>query len=301
MKIDRNVAVHLKEVGKHTVIQLRGKDLEEAHCTDGSAHLEALAFTEIKGSGCNKVLGRKPRSGYHVIGKSERLMRVHVEHIMQHFQPFVAGQRLSLHTESFEIVENIRFDTIQLCFCGTNGVSLHTEGDVLTLEQTVVAFGELILEHIGIFLADVIERILLFGNGDLFSELSDVGFLVDKRELNKDGAVKVVQKVTPVLEDGCLVLVLGKLIVDVVIPDSFGIETAVDLADAVFAHLHIGDRLLRGLGNFLCFPVFFLLHDDPLLFLRGKCIAVDLTVFHDLFRLICLLGFVCQSAIPPVL
>ena len=120
-----------------------------------------------------------------------------------------------------------------------------------------VAFGELILKHIGIFLADVVERILLFGDGDLFSELSDVGFLVDKGELNKDGAVKVVQKVTPVLEDGCLVFVQGKLIVDVVIPDSLGVETAVDLADAVFAHLHIGDRLLRGLGNFLCFPVLF--------------------------------------------
>ena len=46
MKIDRNVAVHLKEVGKHTVVEFRREDLQEAHRTDGSAHLEALAFTE---------------------------------------------------------------------------------------------------------------------------------------------------------------------------------------------------------------------------------------------------------------
>ena len=51
MKIDRNVAVHLKEVGKHTVIEFRREDLEEAHRTDGFAHLEALAFTEVEGSG----------------------------------------------------------------------------------------------------------------------------------------------------------------------------------------------------------------------------------------------------------
>ena len=49
MKIDRNVAVHLKEVGKHTVIEFRSEDLQKAHRADGSAHLEALAFTEVKG------------------------------------------------------------------------------------------------------------------------------------------------------------------------------------------------------------------------------------------------------------
>ena len=38
MKIDRDVAVHLKEVGKHTVIEFRREDLQEAHRADGSAH-----------------------------------------------------------------------------------------------------------------------------------------------------------------------------------------------------------------------------------------------------------------------
>ena len=73
MKIDRDVAVHLKEVGKHTVIEFRREDLQEAHCADGSAHLEALAFTEVKGSGRDEVLRAESRPGYHVKGKAERL------------------------------------------------------------------------------------------------------------------------------------------------------------------------------------------------------------------------------------
>ena len=98
MKIDRDVAVHLKEVGKHTVIEFRREDLQEAHCADGSAHLEALAFTEVKGSGRDEVLRAESRPGNHVKGKAERLIGVHVEHVMKHFQPFVAGQRLGPHT-----------------------------------------------------------------------------------------------------------------------------------------------------------------------------------------------------------
>ena len=73
MKIDRDVAVHLKEVGKHTVIEFRREDLQEAHRADGSAHLEALAFTEVKGSGRDEVLRAESRPGYHVKGKAERL------------------------------------------------------------------------------------------------------------------------------------------------------------------------------------------------------------------------------------
>ena len=33
---------------------------------------------------------------------------------MEHFQPFVAGQRLGLHTEGFEIIEDVRLNPIQL-------------------------------------------------------------------------------------------------------------------------------------------------------------------------------------------
>ena len=300
MKIDRDVAVHLKEVGKHTVIEFRREDLQEAHRTDGSAHLEALAFTEVKGSGRDEVLAGKPCPGNHIEGKAERLIGVHIEHIMKHFQPFVAGQRLGFHAESFEVVEDVGFNAFELRLCRAEGVRLNAEGDVLLLDQPVVALGELVLQHTGILGADVVEGVLLCRNVDALAKLIQACLLIDEGELDEDRAVEVVQKVAPVLKDGSFVLVLRKLVVDVLKGDGLRVEAAVHLTDTVTAHLHIGDGLLGGLADFLCLPVLFLLHDDPLLFLSGKGIAVNDTVFDGHLRL-CLCCAVVQAAIPPVL
>ena len=300
MKIDRDVAVHLKEVGKHTVIEFRREDLQEAHRTDGSAHLEALAFTEVKGSGRDEVLAGKPCPGNHIEGKAERLIGVHIEHIMKHFQPFVAGQRLGFHAESFEVVEDVGFNAFELRLCRAEGVRLNAEGDVLLLDQSVVALGELVLQHTGILGADVVEGVLLCRNVDALAKLIQACLLIDEGELDEDRAVEVVQKVAPVLKDGSFVLVLRKLVVDVLKGDGLRVEAAVHLTDTVTAHLHIGDGLLGGLADFLCLPVLFLLHDDPLLFLSGKGIAVNDTVFDGHLRL-CLCCAVVQAAIPPVL
>ena len=300
MKIDRNVAVHLKEVGKHTVIEFRREDLQEAHRTDGFAHLEALAFTEVKGSGRDEVLRTESCPSNHVKGKAKRLIGVHVKHIMKHFQPFIAGQRLGSHTEGFEVVENVGFNAFELWLCRAEGVCLNAEGDVLLLDQSVVALGELALQHTGILGADVVEGVLLCRNVDALAELIEACLLIDEGELDEDRAVEVVQKVAPVLKDGSFVLVLRKLVVDVLKGDGLRVEAAVYLADTVAAHLHIGNGLLGGLADFLCLPVLFLLHDDPLLLLSGKGIAVNDAVFDRHLRL-CLCCAVVQAAIPPVL
>ena len=300
MKIDRNVGVHIEKVRQHTVIQLRRENLQKAHRADGPAHLEALTLTEVEGGRRDEILGAEAGTGNHIEGETERLTGVHVEHIMQDFQALIAGQRLGFHTESLEVVENVSFHPVELCFGGTQRVSLNAEGNVLALDEAVVAFGELGLQHIRILGADVIEGIVLLGDADCLLELVDVHPLIDEGELNENGAVEVVQEVTPVLKDGGLVLVLGKLIIDVVVADGLGVEAAVHLADTVAAHLHIGDGLLGGLGDFLCLFVLFLLHDDFLLFRSGKSIAVHLAVFHGLLRRVCLFGAGCQSAIPPV-
>ena len=186
MKIDRNVAVHLKEVGKHTVIEFRREDLKEAHRTDGSAHLEALALTEVKGSGSDEVLAGKPRPGNHIEGKAERLIGVHVEYIMKHFQPFVAGQRLGSHAEGFEVVEDVGFNAFELRLCRAEGVRLNAEGDVLLLDQPVVALGELALQHSGILGADVVEGVLLCRDVDALAKLIEACLLIDEGELDEN-------------------------------------------------------------------------------------------------------------------
>ena len=300
MKIDRDVAVHLKEVGKHTVIEFRREDLQEAHRADGSAHLEALAFTEVKGSGRDEVLRAESRPGNHIEGKAERLIGVHVEHIMKHFQPLIAGQRFRPHTEGFEVDENVGFNAFELRLCRAEGVRLNAEGDVLPLDQSVVALGELALQHTGILGADVVEGVLLCRNVDALAELIEACLLIDEGELDENRAVEVVQKVAPCFKDSSFVLVLRKLVVDVLKGDGLRVEAAVYLADTVAAHLHIGNGLLGGLADFLCLPVLFLLHDDPLLLLSGKGIAVNDAVFDRHLRL-CLCCAVVQAAIPPVL
>ena len=72
------------------------------------------------------------------------------------------------------------------------------------------------------------------------------------------------------------------------------------LADAVAAHLHIGDGLLRRFADFLCLLVLFLLQDQLVLFLGGEKIAVHLAVFCKPLRLCGLFRAAVQSAIPDV-
>ena len=66
MEVDGDVAVHIKEVREHPVIQLRRENLQEAHRADGLAHLEALALPEVKGGGCDEVLTAQPCPGNHI-------------------------------------------------------------------------------------------------------------------------------------------------------------------------------------------------------------------------------------------
>ena len=51
--------------------------------------------------------------------------------------------------------------------------------------------GELVLQHLGILAADVVELVILLRDVDLLLELADARPLVDERELDKNRAVKV--------------------------------------------------------------------------------------------------------------
>jgi len=145
MKIDRDVAVHVEEISQHTVIEFRRENLQKADRANGFAHLEALSFAEVKRSGGDEVLRAKPGASHHIEGEAERLIGVHVEHIMQHLQPFIAGKRLGFYAECLEIVQDVAFNALKLGLRGTQRVCLNTKGDVLALEQAVVAFGKLFL------------------------------------------------------------------------------------------------------------------------------------------------------------
>ena len=73
-----------------------------------------------------------------------------------------------------------------------------------------------------------------------------MGPAVDKGELERQGAVKVIEKGAPPAEDGRLILGGCHGVVDVLVFHGFGVEPAGELAHAVRVHGDIGDGLLGG-------------------------------------------------------
>ena len=92
------------------------------------------------------------------------------------------------------------------------------------------------------------------------------GHEVQKRQLELNRAVEVVEKITPALKNRGLVLVLRELVVDVLELDGFRVAAIRHLTDAVRPHPLIGDAVLgrfflfiravgAGNGRFNLFPV----------------------------------------------
>lgn len=111
--------------------------------------------------------------------------------------------------------------------------------------QAVIAPRELVLEHLRIFLADAVKIILPRGhlNAVVSSALSV--FQIEKRKLEGNRAVKVVDELAPAPKDRVFVLVFGELVIDVLKLNRLVVAVHVHPADAVRVHPLIGDRLLR--------------------------------------------------------
>ena len=109
----------------------------------------------------------------------------------------MTAQHLCGNSESFEIVQNVRFNSFKLRFCRFQVLRFDGKREILCLDESVVSFGKLISQHIRIFRADFVEFVPLRRYADMFIRILSVGGAVDERKLETDGAVKVVQKVAP--------------------------------------------------------------------------------------------------------
>ena len=150
-----------------------------------------------------------------------------------------------------------------------HGVCLDPEGQELGLGETVVALGQLVLQHLRVFVTDTVEIIFPVRDPDPGLEALRVSRHIHETELEMDGAVEEVQETAPFLEDGRFVLLLGQLVVDILELDGLGVKAS-DAADAVGEHPVKGNRLLGGPGDpiiFLCAVDDFL---DPALILFGE-------------------------------
>lgn len=118
-------------------------------------------------------------------------------------------------------------------------IRLNAEGDVLLLDQSVVALGELALQHTGILEADVVEGVLLCRDVDALKARSSLRLL-------KAGTVdiEVVPENRTSSQRWQFCPRSAKAVVDVLKGDGLRVEAAAYLADAVAFILPIRNGLL---------------------------------------------------------
>ena len=241
---------HIQKVRQHPVIQLRGQNLHEADSPVLPAHAEHFPVAELKRTGRNEILDRQTRRGQPVPLELEGRLLIHVEDGVDLGQPSFAVQDLGGHAQPLEVVQHIGLDALQPGLGGADAVGLDGKGQVLGLDEAVVAPRQLILQHLRVLHPDGVKVIPLGRDGNAVGE----GLLgrrqVQKGQLETDGAVKIVEEIAPAFKDGGLVLVLAELVVDVLELDGLGVAAIRHLADAVRPHPLIGDAVLGGLFLF---------------------------------------------------
>ena len=242
--------LHIEKVRQHPVIQLRGQNLHEADGPVLLSHAELLAGAELEAGRRNKVFGGKAAGGQPIPLELERRLLIHVEDGVDLGQPGFAVQDLGGHAQPLEVVQHIGLDALQPGLGGADAVGLDGKGQVLGLDEAVVAPRQLVLQHLRVLHPDGVKVIPLGRDGNAVGE----GLLgrrqVQKGQLETDGAVEVVEEITPAFKDGGLVLVLAQLVVDVLELDGLGVAAIRHLADAVRPHPFIGDAVLGGLFLF---------------------------------------------------
>jgi len=134
---------------------------------------------------------------------------------MQHFKAFIACHGVGRHAQELEVVQYVRFDTGKAGFRRAQTVGFNGKGDIFCFDKPVVALCKLVFQHIPVFCADRIESVLLCRDIDRLFRFAALRPLIDERELHRNGSVKVVEEVAPVLKNGGLVVCLCKLIVNI--------------------------------------------------------------------------------------
>ncbi len=93
---------------------------------------------------------------------------------MQQPQPVCTVQRLGDNAKTLEVVENICFNALQAWLCRFHSVRFNAKRQILCLDESVVALGELVTEHLRVLGSDGIILVAAQRNGDLRA----VGILV---------------------------------------------------------------------------------------------------------------------------
>ena len=191
MEADDLTGFHVQKIRQHTVIQLRGQDLQKAHRAEHLPHAEHPPVFELKGAGGDEILGGQAAGSQPIPGKAEGFLAVHMENGVKQPQPFRAAHRGTGHAQPLEVVQNIRLNALQPGLGRFDILRVDAEGEVLCFGKAVVALLQLVLQHPGIILPHIIKAVRLKGNDDAPGEAVLGSRQIQKGQLEADGAVKV--------------------------------------------------------------------------------------------------------------
>ena len=241
--------IHIQKILQKLVADVGCRDAQKAGGAKDTSHLEGAAVLERKGGRRNGILHGKP--AFHKVFpvKVKLACTVHVEHIVHEFQPLGTVQGLCLHTQPMKIIQQVILDVVEPGLDLRHAFALHTKGDEFGLGQTIIALGKLLAQHLAVLRTHIVKAVLLERDADALFKLGAVGCHVHKGQLKFDAGIEKIQKTAPFLENGGLVLLLGKLVVDVLILDGTSVIVGLHPAGAILKHPLHGDGLLGGSGH----------------------------------------------------
>ena len=180
MDADHQIFIHVQKFGQHLIRQFRGKDVQIRCCTVGVTHHKVLTALEQETGRGNEVLGGHAALQDAVIAEVELLLFLLMKGFVHDLKPFHAVQRVGFHAQHLEIIENIGFDTLQPGLCFPDAFCFDAERDVLRPNQTVVALGKLLFQHLRIFHTHIVKRVVLRLDLDYLVVLAHIALVVDE-------------------------------------------------------------------------------------------------------------------------
>ena len=164
MEIYEQARFHIKKVCQHPVIQLRRQDLHKGYTAVLSTDTEHTSVCKLERAWRNEILCGKTCMGEPVPTEREWLQRIHMKYAVHDLQTLCAGHGFGFDTQTLEIVEHIGLDPFQSGLRSTDAVCVDAKGKILGLDKTVVALSKLVLEHICILGAKIVESVILRRN-----------------------------------------------------------------------------------------------------------------------------------------
>ena len=261
--------IHVQEVFQELVGKIRRRNSEIAHGAVEASHLENAAPGEGKGCRGDEVFHGKAGAHKPLPVEPELVLHIaHVEHVVHELQALFTVHDLCPDTKLPEVIHQVVLDMGEPRLCLPDRIRLDAEGQILGLREAVVSLGKLGLQHLRIFLADIVKAVMCQRDPDACFKALCIRRHVHEGELKVNRAVEKIQETAPFLEDRGLVLLLGQLVVDVLELDGLCVVPFAHAADPVGEHPVKGNRLLSGPRDAVIFPCGFddFLHLFPVLF-----------------------------------